>query len=79
MADLRLPRLTRTERLDLYGGFIDFLQQVWAWILDYWYVVLIIGGALAAVIFTKPMKRPESPEDINDPFRPGRDGGSGFA
>jgi hypothetical protein len=47
--------------------------------LDYWYVVLIIGGALAAIIFTKPRKRPERPDEINDPFRPGRDGGSGFA
>jgi hypothetical protein len=46
----------------------EFLEQVWAWILDLWLLLLLIA-AVAAVVFTKPTKR--RPDDT-DPYRPGR-------
>jgi hypothetical protein len=55
----------------------EFLEQVWAWILDWWWLVLLIGAALAAIIFTRPAKRPERPDDYYDPGRPRR-GPPGF-
>jgi hypothetical protein len=47
----------------------DFFESVWAWILD-WYWLLLVIGAIAAIIFTKPVKRRERPPDADPPKTP---------
>jgi len=57
-----------------FGGYrrrkvavIDFFQAVWAWILDWWLLLLLIAAVLA-VGFTKPTKRHGRPFDQDPPW-----------